>query len=202
MLTVVISMCVFAFVGAVTPGPVNIISASSGARTGLLKTLPYVLGATVSYTLVVALVGAGLSQVLKLYPVLMDIMKYVGSGYLLYLAYVIGCASPADLKGNDKSSESVSFVAGFTTQFLNPKAWLFSMSGISVFVSPNQPEIIYYLLFCLVSFMMCFTGVGIWASIGQMIKGLLSTPDRQIGFNRIMGLLLCMTVMPILFGEF
>jgi threonine/homoserine/homoserine lactone efflux protein len=44
-------MSLFVLIGAITPGPVNIIATSSGVRFGFTRTLPHVLGAMISYTL-------------------------------------------------------------------------------------------------------------------------------------------------------
>ena len=45
MITVLLSMSIFALIGAITPGPVNIIATSSGATFGFVRTLPHIPGA-------------------------------------------------------------------------------------------------------------------------------------------------------------
>ena len=56
-------MALFALVTSATPGPVNVISAMSGARFGPISSLPYVFGATTSFVAILLLVGLGLNSV-------------------------------------------------------------------------------------------------------------------------------------------
>ena len=47
----IISICLFWFVTAFTPGPNNIVASYSGFNFGIKKTIPHILGVTsVSYT--------------------------------------------------------------------------------------------------------------------------------------------------------
>ena len=57
--TSMISMTMFALATSITPGPVNVVSLASGARFGVLKNIPYVLGATFGFVAVLALLGSG-----------------------------------------------------------------------------------------------------------------------------------------------
>ncbi|WP_286237134.1 LysE family translocator [Neptuniibacter halophilus] len=196
MLTVLGSMCLFALVGAITPGPVNIIATSAGASYGFLRTLPHVLGATVSYTLIVFTVGAGLNQILADLPSLTDLLKYPGSAFLLYMAYKIATAE-ITTEQHEEQAAAPGFVHGALSQGLNPKAWLVSMSGVSVLVLSQNDAQFYLLAFCLISFVLCFIGVATWAATGHLIRGFLRQPERQRSFNRFMGVLLSLTVLPI-----
>lgn len=196
MTTIIFSMSVFALVGAITPGPVNIIATSSGATFGFLRTIPHVLGATVSYTLIVYLVGTGLHQLLQNVPAFTETLRYLGSAFLLYMAYKIATANSAS-NSSESSSIPPSFIEGALCQSLNPKAWLVSMSGVSVFVLSQSSTDFYLLAYCLISFVLCFIGVATWAVAGHMIKNYLQRPGRQKRFNQVMGGLLCLTVVSI-----
>ena len=197
MSPILFSMFIFAITGAITPGPVNIIAASAGANFGVKRTIPYILGATIAYTLVVLLMGIGLNQTLKLYPQISQNAKYIGGAFLLYMAFKIGTSPPADLSDTSHQQLSPVFLDGFLVQALNPKAWLVAMSGISLFVLPNSPPKIYLSFFCSISFIACFVGVGAWGTMGQLISRFLSTRKRQFAFNITMGLLLSGTVVYI-----
>jgi len=195
-------MTLFALIGAISPGPVNIISTGAGANFGFKGALAYILGATISYTLVVFLVGIGLNSILETFPQITRSLQYIGGAFLLYMSYKIATASPLKPSANSTTSMSKkkppSFIEGVLTQGLNPKAWLVSMSGVSLFVSANSPAFLYLLIFCLISFIICFIGVGTWALMGQLISTFLSTEKQQRHFNIIMGLLLASTVIFIM----
>jgi threonine/homoserine/homoserine lactone efflux protein len=110
MLAILFSMSVFALIGAITPGPVNIIATSSGVRFGFVRTLPHVSGATVSYTLIVALVGNGLHQLLSDHPQIIELLKYPGGGFLLYMvdtAQQLGFSDQAHFQRNFKKRVAV-----------------------------------------------------------------------------------------------
>lgn len=200
MATILLSMSIFALIGAITPGPVNIIATSSGATFGFVRTLPHILGATISYTFIVFVVGAGLHQLISNTPEITEILKYLGCVFLLFMAFKIATSNNDN---NEAAIESTppSFIQGALCQGLNPKAWLVSMSGISVFVLSQASSTLFYLLaYCLISFVLCFVGISTWAGTGYFIKNFLSQPHRQRRFNHVMGLLLCLTVASIFFN--
>lgn len=197
-MTVIMSMFIFALIGAISPGPVNIIATGSGASFGFKKTLPHIMGASIAYTLIVLFVGLGLNKWISLYPQFMHILQYVGAAFLLYMAYKIATAEPNQVNEIQTNKQSPLFIEGALAQFLNPKAWLVSMSGISLFVSSQIQSFLYLSIFCMISLLVCIIGISTWASMGHSISGLLSTKKRQICFNVFMGLLLSGTVVSIL----
>lgn len=189
-------MFVFALIGSISPGPVNIIATGAGANFGFIRALPHVLGATIAYTLIVFLVGIGLNEVLAAYPQITATLQYVGGAFLLYMSYQIATAKPLNTDVTIEKSPP-SLIQGALAQGLNPKAWLVSMSGVSLFVVANSPATLYLLVFCLISFVVCFVGVGAWAAIGHLIRNVLANERHQVCFNRAMGLLLSSTVVSI-----
>ena len=199
-MAVFVSMFIFALIGAISPGPVNIIATGAGANFGFKRALPHVFGATLGYTLIVFLVGMGLNKVLEAYPQITSTLQYFGAAFLLYMSFKIATAKPmADEARVDKRPPNV--LEGALSQGLNPKAWLVSMSGVSLFVAANTPALMYLLAFCLISFVVCFFGVGTWAAIGHLIRNLLANERHQVFFNRAMGLLLSSTVVTILSSQ-
>lgn len=186
-------MFVFAFVGAASPGPVNIIATSSSVNFGLRRTLGHVIGASVSYAFIVLTAGLGLSTSMKSYPQLADYMSYIGAALLLYMSYKIATSrSAAKVKGVAKAP---SFLQGALVQMLNPKAWLVAISGVSLFVTPYAEPMLYLLMFVLVSLGVCFLGIMTWALLGQLISSYLSKERNIVLFNRAMAVLLSMSVV-------
>lgn len=200
MISVFVSMFVFALIGAISPGPVNIIATGAGANFGFRGALPHVFGATVSYTLVVFIAGIGLNTFLSIFPQITSALQYIGAAFLLYMSYKIATATPQDAD-DTAVKKPPTFIEGMLAQGLNPKAWLVSMSGITLFVSANSPASLYLLAFCVISFVVCFFGVGTWAVLGHVIGKLLSTTKRKIAFNIVMGLLLSATVVTLFINK-
>lgn len=200
MITVMLSMAIFALVGAISPGPVNIIATSSGACFGFRRTVPHVIGATFAYTLIVLLVGFGLNQSLVQFPEITHFLKYLAGIYLLFMSFKIATAVPLNSIISAAVKQPPAFIDGVLSQGLNPKAWLVSMSGVSIFVSVQTQSTFYLLVFSAISFTVCFVGISTWAAMGHIIRDRLSTRTRQIRFNMMMGLLLSGTVISMFFG--
>ncbi len=189
-------MVVFALVGAITPGPVNILAVRHGSNGKPSVAMAYVMGASLSYTLVVWLMGKGGEQLLG-NQVVMQAMKWAGAGYLMYLAWHIATAIPSELQGStalQRNTAARAFIDGSMTQTLNPKAWMVALSGVGLFVLPQTDVQVALRLFCGVSLLACAFGVGCWAIAGRILTHWLAVPARQKLFNQAMGVLLAYSV--------
>lgn len=195
-----VAMATFALVGAVTPGPVNVLAIGHGARRPWSVPVLFVFGASVSYTLVVWAMGSGAGLLLR-QPLLVQLSQWAGAAYLLYLAWRIAIApvGAAEVPVNTGQTGGWTvFVQGFLTQALNPKAWLVALSGVALFALP-QPDVQRTLwLFCAVSFVACMLGVGVWAVLGMSLNHWLNTPVRQRRLHQALAALLCLTVAGML----
>ena len=117
----ILSMALFWIVAAYTPGPNNVIASYSGFNFGIKKTLPHIFGVAFGFTFLIFLLTIGLVNVFKVFPIIQVSLKYLGSLFLIYLAYKI-YFSKID---NEKKNESpVKFFETFLFQFLNPKGVL------------------------------------------------------------------------------
>jgi len=80
---------IFSLVMGFTPGPNNVMLASSGARFGLRRSVPHIAGVTIGFPVMVLLVGLGLASILLASPRLQQVMKAISCAYLLWLAVQI-----------------------------------------------------------------------------------------------------------------
>jgi len=197
---IVIAMAVFGLVGAITPGPVNVLALRYGLDGGLVRPLAYVLGASGSYGAVVWLSGIGAGPLLT-HPALTQLVRWTGAAYLAYLAWRIA-TSPATMPDdkNDLRTRSIwnAVTQGLLVQGLNPKAWLVALSGVALFVPMQNGDQTALFRFCIVSIIACITGVGIWAAAGRLLKDWLAPPHRQRICNRLLGGTLGITVLLML----
>jgi len=189
-------MLTFALIGAISPGPVNIIASIAAANFGFRQALPHVLGASLCYCLVVFIMGLALNLTLDVLPTLTHLLQYLGAAFLLYMALKIALA-PLHLPGQQSLAKPPSFWQGVLAQGLNPKAWLVAMSGVSLFVAPQQQAEFYLLVFCLISLMVCLVGVGTWAAVGSLIAKYLGSARRLRVFNCSMAALLAGSVLSL-----
>ena len=114
----ILSISLFWFVTAYTPGPNNVVASYSGFNFGIKKTIPHILGVTLGFTSLVLFLSIGLINVFKLFPIIQIVIRYLGTLFLIYLAYKISFSKPSDEKKNENP---ISFLDTFIFQFLNPK---------------------------------------------------------------------------------
>lgn len=193
-------MGIFALIGAITPGPVNILAIQVGANGRRGVAMAYVLGASLSYTLVVWLMGKGGAQLL-IHPFIPQVIRWAGAVYLIYLAWRIAMAPLIEWQGPAELQNGASlrvFIDGCIAQCFNPKAWMVALSGVGLFVFPQADVQAALGLFCCVSLIACGLGVGCWAVAGQVLTRWLAIPVRQVIFNRWMGVLLAASVFNML----
>jgi threonine/homoserine/homoserine lactone efflux protein len=196
-----IGMATFAFVGAVTPGPVNLVALRYGVDGGLVRPASYTIGASVSYGILLWLTGLGAGALFG-YPILAQLIRWAGAAYLAYLAWQI---MTAPVSSSDEATRPVrqgawrALVEGGLFQVLNPKAWLVAISGVALFTAAPTGDRSALLVFCVISTIVCAVGVGFWAVGGRLIKSWLAAPHRQRMFNRVLGGALGLTVVAMLF---
>ena len=97
-------MALFWIVAAYTPGPNNVIASYSGFNFGIRKTLPHIFGVTFGFTTLVFSLTIGLVNIFKLFPIIQEILKYLGTIFLVYLAYKICLSGAIEEKKKSKSS--------------------------------------------------------------------------------------------------
>jgi threonine/homoserine/homoserine lactone efflux protein len=198
--TLILSMILFIWIGAVTPGPVNLVSVSSGVTYGWIKTWPFVAGASVAYLTVVFSTGIGLSRLLLTIPAIKALLVWLGAAYLLYIAFKMASAKPSELQLQALNSPP-SFMQGALMQWLNPKAWIIASSGIGLFVTSEPNTSTALMVFCIVALTFCIIGVGTWMILGQLLGHLLSKLIHQVWLNRGMAALLCIITIPMIMSQ-
>lgn len=200
-------MASFALVGAITPGPVNVWALRHGVQGTRMQALCYVLGASISYVLIVAIMGLGAAQLQQWLPQLAGVARWLCAAYLLYLAWQL-LRAPVDESTSTTDATSVhawrqAFVQGWAIQGLNPKAWLFALSAVGVFTLGSGPSgsaaaLQALALLCAVSLGACMLGVGCWAVMGTALARWLHTPARKRCLHRVLAGLLVISIVPML----
>lgn len=121
-------LALFALVSSITPGPNNIMLASSGLTFGFRRTIPHMLGVNLGFTLMLVLVGLGLGTMFQQLPWLYTVLKYAGAMYLLYLAWKIAMSGP--LESGAQRGRPFTFMQAALFQWVNPKAWVMAVGVI------------------------------------------------------------------------
>ena len=196
-MTLLLAMFSFSLVMSITPGPVNMVILSSGISYGVKRTIPYVSGATVGFTLLLLFIGFGFSQFINAYPFFLTYLALVGSIYIIYMGYKIASSKP-ELEISKKDAPK--FYEGFLLQWINPKAWIACVSGVSIFSNAESYDS--FLTFTIIYFIVCYISLGVWAILGDKASCLLQDHFRLRLFNSTMGLLLMITAGYLCYGQF
>src|ERR1700679_3258313 len=102
-----------------TPGPNNILVASSGVNFGFRATIPHILGVTFGYPVMLLVVGLGLAKVFIAVPQIHVVLKYICCVYLLYLAWRLATASAVGEAR--RIAKPLSFMQAAAFQWVNGK---------------------------------------------------------------------------------
>jgi threonine/homoserine/homoserine lactone efflux protein len=112
---------------------------------------------------------------------------------MLYLAWRIA-ADCGDLSFVELQSPCPSFVTGLVTQALNPKAWIVSLSAITIYVAPHLDYMTRLVTFSVIFFLICAISLAIWVVIGAQVARFSGNVAL---FNRLMAGLLALSVIAI-----
>ena len=82
------TLILFGVVTAFTPGPNNTMLTVSGIKFGFLKTVPHLFGIPTGHAIQLTLVCFGLGIVFEKYPIIHELLKYIGTIYLIFYTMI------------------------------------------------------------------------------------------------------------------
>ncbi|ASK87398.1 LysE family translocator [Sphingorhabdus sp. SMR4y] len=133
------SFLLVALLVELTPGPnmgwLALLSASEGRRAGFAATAGIGLG----LAMVAAASAFGLAQLAQQSPLLFNLLRYAGAGFLLWLAWEawagVRDVSPSAIHKDGTAARH--FRRGLIINLLNPKAALFFIAVLPVYIVPE-----------------------------------------------------------------
>ena len=187
MSTNLFSLLAFILISTFTPGPSNIASASMGVLHGYKHTLKYQVGLAAGVFLVMLLSGWISITLLQIVPALEPALRYIGAGYMLYLALGILKASYIF---TEKDVKPLGFVHGVMLQILNPKLFFYAFTLFSVFLISITGNLTLLLIAAAFLSAISFGATSVWALFGAAIKTYLHHLRVKAVINGIFALLL------------
>jgi len=191
------AMALFALTMSISPGPVNLITLSTGLNHGVRKAVGFVSGATIAFTLLLLFIGLGLQAVADQMGILLDVLTVLGAALIIYFGYKLA-TSDGQLDITDHPVPG--FWQGAALQWFNPKAWGACIAAVSIFNLENsKPDLYFFVaLYCFI----CFFGIGSWAVFGSRIDKWLNTVRRRVAFNAVLGIILIALAVLLLGQKF
>ncbi|MEM6300319.1 MAG: LysE family translocator [Pseudomonadota bacterium] len=190
-----LGLVLFTGVASITPGPNNLMLMASGANFGFRRTVPHILGIEVGFTLMVVLVGAGISELFERFPTSFTVLRVASGAYLAYLAFKL--ATSRSFSSDRKSDpKPLTFMQAALFQWVNPKAWAMGLTAVSVYApTPGMAAIILIAgTFLLVGIPSTLT----WTMLGLQMRKVLTNEIYLARFNVVMALLLVASLLPLL----
>ena len=188
----ILSMALFWIVAAYTPGPNNVIASYSGFNFGIKKTLPHIFGVALGFTFLIFLLTIGLVYVFKIFPIIQVSLKYLGSIFLVYLAYKIYFSK---IDSEKKNENPVKFIETFLFQFLNPKGVLIGIIIVSTYVEHGENYLKYATQVILFAFLVSLSSITFWTFVGKYLRKFATNEKFIKYFNCVMSLLLILSII-------
>jgi threonine/homoserine/homoserine lactone efflux protein len=182
----------YAFVMSITPGPNNVMLTAGGANFGFRRTLPHMTGICIGVAIQLLATCAGLGALFDRWPALQLTLGWAGAAYLVFLGWQLLRSQHVQVR---EGARPVSLLEAVGFQFLNPKAWVMTITAAAVFL-PRE-----FGLVARNAYMVGITeAIGIpclvvWALFGSSLRALLATPRNRRIFNVSMALALAATAL-------
>ena len=132
----------------ITPGTPRIVIISYSMNYGVQKCVWTALGDVtaniIQATLVIFVIGSFFSE----NSTLLNVFKWIGVAYILYLAYDLYNSRPKDVNSQNISSKSLLsfFKDGFLVAGTSPKAWMFFPLIFPQFIDFNSNYLVQFII--------------------------------------------------------
>ena len=175
-----------------TPGPNNAVAAYSGFNFGIRKTLPLILGVGFGYTTLIILINFVLISTFKNYPIIQEVIRVLGTVFLIYLAYKI---SFSKVSSDGRTENPVKFLDKFIFQFINPKGVMAGVTLSSNFVEQGENYLNHSIWVIVVCSITAFLSITSWTFLGKFLRNFATDNNFIKSFNYAMSLLLIVCII-------
>lgn len=193
-MTELLPLMTYCLVMSGTPGPNNVMLATTGANFGYRGALPAILGIQAGVFVQTLITCLGLGSLFIAYPLVQQVLRVAGALYLVFLAWKLSGASVAD----GQAAKPLSFGQAALFQALNPKSWVKAVTLASVFMPGGLSAANGAILVASIGTVLGFPCSLMWALFGVSIRSLLRDPRKQRVFNLTMGAVLLVLALMFL----
>ncbi|MGE1068595.1 LysE family translocator [Pantoea agglomerans] len=172
---------------SITPGPNNLLLATSGVNFGMRRTLPMVFGILVGCALQTVIAGVALEVLLHWMAAIRLPLSLAGCAYLLWLSWKIFRAAAPEVRSKP---QPMTLLGGACFQAINPKAWLMA-TNVALLYSASSGVLTVMIGFMLLN-LPCIL---IWAALGDRLRSHLQIAWKRQLFNSLMALSLVATTI-------
>lgn len=171
----------------------NIVAMNVAGNQGVRKGRSVFAGLILGLTVVILLCGVFSSTLVSILPNMIQYMRFIGSGYILWIAWVILRSRPESVDGQ---AIELNFSRAFFLQFVNVKAYIWAITVYSAFVLPSQPSLGIIVAFAGLMLLIAVLCAMIWAFFGLLLSSFLQKNWRSA--NIIMAIMLVYSAINLL----
>ena len=172
----------------ITPGPNNLMLMASGARFGIRRTLPHLLGIDIGFPLMLFAVGLGLGELFAHTPVLGTVLKYASAAYFLWTAWqLLGLR----IGEQEVISRPLRFFEAVLFQWVNPKAWAIAISFVAAFIVQGEGRLFSLFLIALGCLIVGPFASIVWLVFGQQLHRFL----KRTGTEKYLGVFMAILML-------
>jgi threonine/homoserine/homoserine lactone efflux protein len=169
-----------------TPGPNNLLAMNNAKNYGFRMAFLAGLGRLLAFAIMIALAGYGLASILYASETLFSIIKFVGAGYLFWIAYKLW-RSDNEMDGQPQGVK-LSVIGLARQEFLlasgNPKAILIFTAFLPQFVDPDYSVHYQFLILGMLFLVLEWVAIAGYACFGLYLRRWFSKPELRKLFNR------------------
>ena len=196
MLELTIALILFLLPLAYSPGPGNMVFAAIGGRFGVRASVPASVGYHLATFMVTAAVGLGFAAVARVSSEVFEIMRYLGSAYVFWLAVTF---LRAGATADDRTARHATMVDGAVLLLLNPKAYLIIALMFTQFLPVDTTSRVGLVVWITTVFtlnnLVAFT---VWTIAGDMLTRRFRNEKSARPLNIASGLMLAAVALWIL----
>jgi threonine/homoserine/homoserine lactone efflux protein len=194
-----IAFVTFSAVVAGTPGPGNMLLTAIGARTGIRRGLPSLLGQAAGMGAMLFAITLGLGDLLLAHPLALQVLKWGGAALLCWMAWRIATAGYTGAA----ASAPAGFLRMAAFQWVNPKGWLVGVAAVATFLDQRAgaalgQAVILAALFTLTALPSCLP----WLAFGAALQRFLRTPRARRVLNGVLAALLAASAIVFVSARF
>ncbi|MEM9756148.1 MAG: LysE family transporter [Pseudomonadota bacterium] len=183
----------FVAAGLFSPGPNVILLTASGARFGITRTLPHLVGVVFGVGVIAGLSGLGVGALLTEVPGLKWTLKIVAAAWIVWMAWTLWHRATGDTKAPDRP---MTLPAAALFQWVNPKIWAVALAAASGYPAGLPP--VHEAARLALIFSGTNTAAGLtWLAIGAGLGRVLTQPAARTRLGRAMAVLLAASAVMV-----
>lgn len=176
-----------------SPGPSVLLCMTKSVTQGFAASVYTALGSLLAILAIMTLSFTGLGVLIASSELAFNLVKWLGSGYLIYLGYQALSSKQEDYQLADGAqsvplqSQWSLFCSGFIVGASNPKAIIFFTALFPQFINAQESLLLQYFVFSLTFAVLELGWLMAYGYLGAKSSGWLMQKGRAKLFNRLTG---------------